>query len=117
VRGSSCTRHVGTPSAEGLLYTVRIVPECLSNRRNRVPPLPPPPPKASVSLPLGPKGVGEQHSFAGEGLGGPNSADWIESLALCILSDPLYHLLGVCVCVYQLTGTGRGACWRGSVTV
>jgi hypothetical protein len=38
-----------------------------------------------VSL-LGPKREGEQHSLAGEG--GPNSDDWIESLALCILCEP-----------------------------
>ncbi len=38
----------------------------------------------SVSPPLDPKG-GEQHSLAGEG-GGPNSDDWIEGQALCILS-------------------------------
>ncbi len=29
---------------------------------------------------------GEQHSLAVEGVGGPNSHDWIEGLALCILS-------------------------------
>jgi hypothetical protein len=45
-----------------------------------VPSTPSPPPLASVSPPsLGPKG-GEQHSFAGEGGGGPNSDDWTESL-------------------------------------
>jgi hypothetical protein len=42
------------------------VPECLSLHRNWVPP--PPPPKASVSSLLGP--MGEQHSLAGEGVGG-----------------------------------------------
>ncbi len=35
--------------------------------------------------PLGSKG-GKQHSLAVEGVGGPNSDDWIEGLALCILS-------------------------------
>ncbi len=36
-------------------------------------------------LPLGPEGGGEQHSLAAKGVGGLNSDDWIESLALCIL--------------------------------
>jgi hypothetical protein len=45
-----------------------------------------PSPQASVSSPLGSKG-GEQHSLAGEGLGGHNSDDWTESLTLCILYD------------------------------
>jgi hypothetical protein len=56
---------------------------CMPHRRNWFPP--PPHPKVSVS-PLGSKGGGEQHSLAGEGVGGPNSDDWIEGLALCILS-------------------------------
>jgi hypothetical protein len=43
-----------------------------------------PPPPQAVCLPLGPKG--EESSLAGEGVGGPNSDDWIESLALCIIS-------------------------------
>ncbi len=43
-----------------------------------------PPPTASVSPPLDPK-VGKQHSLAGEGIWRPNSDDWTESLALCIL--------------------------------
>jgi hypothetical protein len=30
--------------------------------------------------------MGEQHSLAVEGMGGPNSDDWIEGLSLCILS-------------------------------
>jgi hypothetical protein len=46
------------------------VPECLSLRRNWVPT--PPSPQASVLPP---------HSLAGEGVGGPNSDDWKESLA------------------------------------
>jgi len=40
----------------------------------------PSPPKL-VCAPLGPKG-GEQHYLAGERIRGPNSDDWIESLAL-----------------------------------
>jgi hypothetical protein len=61
----------------------RVVPECLFLRRNLVPPTPPP--QASVSPPLELKGGGEEHSLPGEGLRGPNSDDWKESLALCIL--------------------------------
>ncbi len=47
---------------------------------------PPTPSQASecVSL-LRPKGREEQHSHAGEGVGGPNSDDWKESLALVIV--------------------------------
>ncbi len=41
-------------------------------------------PQASVSPPLDPKGE-EQHSLGGEGVGGPDSDDCKESLALCIL--------------------------------
>ncbi len=48
-----------------------------------------PSPLASVSPPLGPKGGREQHSHAGRGVGGRNSNDWIESLALCMLCE--YH--------------------------
>jgi hypothetical protein len=44
----------------------------LSHRRNC-----PPPPQASVAPPLDPKGWEEQHSLAGEGVGGPKSGDWI----------------------------------------
>ncbi len=56
--------------------TVPRVPECLSHRRNWVPPLPPE--QASVSPPWTHCG-GEQHSLAGEGgVGGPHSNDWIE---------------------------------------
>jgi hypothetical protein len=52
-----------------------------------VPPPPPPPPHPYVSgsPPLDPKG-GEPHSFAVEGVGGPNADDWIEGLALCVVS-------------------------------
>ncbi len=35
-----------------------------------------PPPQASVAPPLDLRG-GEQHSLAGEGVGGPKSGDWI----------------------------------------
>jgi hypothetical protein len=38
-------------------------------------PPPSPPPQASVSLHLDPKGEGSNHSYAGEGVGGPNSDD------------------------------------------
>jgi hypothetical protein len=54
----------------------------MPHRQNWFPP--PPHPEVNVSPP-GPKG-GEQHSLAVEGVGGPNSDDWIEGLALCILS-------------------------------
>ncbi len=47
---------------------------------------PPPPSSGSQCVsPLGSKG-GEQHSIADQGAMGPNSDDWIEGLALCILS-------------------------------
>jgi hypothetical protein len=49
-------------------YRIHRVPECLSLRGNWVPLTPSP---ASVSPPLDPKGGGEQHSLAGEGLGDP----------------------------------------------
>ncbi len=49
------------------------------------PPPPPPHPDVSVSPPLDPKG-GEPHSFAVEEVGGPDADDWIEGLALCVLS-------------------------------
>ncbi len=51
----------------------------------------PDPPR--FSLPSTFKGVGEQHSPAGEGVGGPNSDDWRESLALCLLFGLLYGFL------------------------
>ncbi len=44
------------------------VPECLSLRRNWVPPLPPSHASECVA-PLGPNGVREQHSLGGEGVG------------------------------------------------
>jgi hypothetical protein len=37
-----------------------------------------------VYLPLYPNGEEEQHSLADEGVGGPNSDDWKESVSLCI---------------------------------
>ncbi len=43
--------------------------------------------QASVSPPLDPKGR-KQHFLAGEVVGGHNSDDWKESLALCILCGP-----------------------------
>jgi hypothetical protein len=49
------------------------------------PPPPPPHPDVSVSPPLRSK-RGEPHSFAVEGVGGPNADDWIKGLALCALS-------------------------------
>jgi hypothetical protein len=55
----------------------------MPHRRNWFPPHPHP--EVNVPPPLDPKG-GEQHSLAVEGVGGPNSHDWIEGLALCILS-------------------------------
>ncbi len=50
------------------------------------PPQTPPPASECVST-LGPK-RGKQHSPAGEGVGIPNSDDWTESLAFCILCGP-----------------------------
>ncbi len=47
----------------------------------------PPRQQASVSPPLGPKGGGATLP-CGWGGGGPNSDDWKESLALCILCAP-----------------------------
>jgi hypothetical protein len=47
--------------------------------------LPPPLPQASVFPPLPPNQGGGQHPPAGEGVAGPNSDDWRESLALCLL--------------------------------
>ncbi len=44
------------------------VPACLSHRRNWVPHTP-------LFQPFEPKGGGEQHSLAGEGVGGANSDD------------------------------------------
>jgi hypothetical protein len=64
-------------------YRIRRVPVCRSPRRNWVPP--PPLPQASVLPPWTKGGRGEQHSLAGEGVGGPNSDDWLESVALSIL--------------------------------
>jgi hypothetical protein len=52
---------------------------------------PSPPPQASVSPSLDPKGGGGQHSLAGEGVGGPNSEHWTESLALCALKSWQYN--------------------------
>ncbi len=49
----------------GIDYSIQRVAECLSLRQNWVPPPP---------TPLDPK-RGEQHSLAGEGVGGPNSDD------------------------------------------
>jgi hypothetical protein len=45
----------------------------------------PPSSESERVSPLGSKG-GEQHSLASEGVGGPNSDDWEEAVALCILS-------------------------------
>jgi hypothetical protein len=39
--------------------------------------------RSECDSPLGPKGE-EQHSPAVKGVGGPNSNDWTESLALCV---------------------------------
>ncbi len=58
------------------------VPECMPHRRNWSPP--PPHPDVSVFPPWIQRG--EPHSFAVEGVGGPNADDWIEGLALCVLS-------------------------------
>jgi hypothetical protein len=63
---------------------------------------PTPSPLASVS-PLGSKGGGgEQDSLAGEGGGGPNSDDCLESLALCILCGTVEDIrVGVCAVQVQ----------------
>ncbi len=57
-------------SGEGLYCSIHRVPECLSSKRE--------------CLPLGPRGRG-QHKLADEGVGGANSDDCTESLALCAL--------------------------------
>ncbi len=44
-----------------------------------------PPPASECVPPFNLRGG--QHSPAGEGMGGPNSDDWRESLALCLLYD------------------------------
>jgi hypothetical protein len=72
-------------------YSVPRVSECLTHRRNWV--HLPPPPQASVSL-LGHK-EGKQHSLAVEGVGGPNSDDWIESLALCSVYSVINNVYNV----------------------
>jgi hypothetical protein len=61
------------------------VPQCLSPCLNRVRPAPIPSPTSESVLPLEPKGGG--HSPAFDGVGGPNSDDWRESLALCLLCE------------------------------
>ncbi len=43
-------------------------------------------PASECASPLNPK-VG-QHSLEGEGVGGPSSDDWKESLQICILFEP-----------------------------
>jgi hypothetical protein len=50
----------------------------------------PSPASDCVSNPLEPRR--EQHTLAGEGVGGPNSDDWIEILSLCIVCGT-HHLL------------------------
>ncbi len=56
---------------------------------------PPSPPAASECVsPLDPKGAGK----TGEGVGEPNSDDWIESMALCMrcgISAEAFHLVPV----------------------
>jgi hypothetical protein len=53
----------------------------------------PPPPQASVSPPWTQR-EGEQHSLADEEVGGPNSDNWTESLALCMLcAGTVYSIL------------------------
>ncbi len=66
------------------------VPQCLSPRPNWVRPTPLP----QASPPPEPKGVGEQHSPSGEGVGRPNSDDWRESLVLPVHS--VVHCMGFC---------------------
>ncbi len=52
--------------------------------------VPPTPSSESERVsPLGSKGGGEQHSLAGEGVGGPNSDGWIEAVALSDLGGRL----------------------------
>ncbi len=46
---------------------------------------PTPSPASECVSPWTQRGVGEQHSLAFEGVGGPNSNYWIGSLALCTL--------------------------------
>ncbi len=64
-------------------YNVHRVPECLSLCQNWVPhPLS----TSECVSHLGQR-VKEQHSLAGEEVGGLNSDDWKESLALCVLCE------------------------------
>jgi hypothetical protein len=71
---------------KSILYGVHKLPNCLSLRRNWVPP--PLPPRECVSPPLDPKGE-EQHSMRVRE--GPNSDDYKESLAFCILYKCTVH--------------------------
>jgi hypothetical protein len=68
--------------------------DCLSCRLTWVPP-----PQASVAPPQDPSG-GKPHSLAGEGVGGPNSDDWTDTLVLYTVT--LYGENGayfICVCM------------------
>jgi hypothetical protein len=71
-----------------IVYILYRVPECLSLRRNWVPP--PPLPQASVSPTLVTK-KGEQPSLGGEGVGGPIRTTaqkaW-HSTSLCYVGNP-----------------------------
>ncbi len=64
--------------------TVHRVPECLSLRRNWVPP---PHRRVWLPLPQDPS-EGETHSLVGKGVGGPNSDEWTESLVLYVCYNP-----------------------------
>jgi hypothetical protein len=59
--------------------------ECMPHGRNWSPP-----PRPLILMWVCPppwiQRGGETHSFAFEGVGGPNADDWIEGLALCVLS-------------------------------
>jgi hypothetical protein len=71
-------------------FTISRVPQCLSHRPNwvRRPPLP----QASVPPPEQKRGGGNTR-LRGGGVGGPDSDDWRESLALCVHSVGLYFLV------------------------
>jgi hypothetical protein len=69
----------------GIILHITRVPECPSLRPNWF--LLSPLLQASVPPPLEPKGG--QHSLAFEGVGGTNSDEWTESMALCVLCGPV----------------------------
>ncbi len=85
------------PIIEGLYYTSSTIVSVPSFELG-----PPTPSTASECVPPGTK-VGGQHWSAGKGMGGPNSDDWRESLALCVLcASPriLFPFSILIVCIF-----------------